>query len=249
MHIREHVPQYWGVITVELVDGVFDFYILRQPQQNPKVTWNKKLEILWRPELALLQELYQMPKYKEKSKSFVVNKMVERLEFGKIEEFSFKEQVSNILLERDYNTIEENLARYREGEITKKLEQEKDPKKQMELLAQSQVKKNLKKIFILFVMCSYINNVYNDYVDETRMAASTTETKKYLDGNQSSENVNKDDATEKVYPDNMQKYTTTEYELRGEYANIDEVLDSKVIDNRSFREVIMDDDTELVGQD
>lgn len=40
-----------------------------------------------------------------------------------------------------------------------------------------------------------------------------------------------------------------EYELRGEYANIDEVLDSKVIDNRSFREVIMDDDTELVGQD
>lgn len=41
MHIREHVPEYWGVITVELVDDVFDFYILRQPQQNPRVTWKK----------------------------------------------------------------------------------------------------------------------------------------------------------------------------------------------------------------
>lgn len=113
------MPQYWGVITVELADGVFDFYVLRQSQQNPNFTWNKKLEILWRPELALLQELYQMPKYKEKSKSFVVSKMVERLESGKIEELSLKIQVSNILFERDYNTIEENLARYRKGEIAK----------------------------------------------------------------------------------------------------------------------------------
>ena len=60
-----------------------------------------------------------MPKYKEKSKSFVVSKMVERLESGKIEELSLKIQVSNILFERDYNTIEENLARYRKGEIAK----------------------------------------------------------------------------------------------------------------------------------
>lgn len=146
MHIREHVPEYWGVITVELVDDVFDFYILRQPQQNPRVTWKKKLEILWRPELAFLQELYQMPKYKEKSKSFVVNRMVEWLESGKIEEVAFKEQVSNILLERDYNTIVENLAQYRKGEIAKKLEYEQNPEKRMELLAQQvQAKKNLKK--------------------------------------------------------------------------------------------------------
>lgn len=56
LHIREHVPPYWGVITVEMVDDRFDFYILRQPQMNPKVTWKKKMEILWRPELAMIQE-------------------------------------------------------------------------------------------------------------------------------------------------------------------------------------------------
>lgn len=145
LHIREHVPEYWGVITVELVEDTFDFYILRQPRLNPKVTWKKKLEILWRPELAQLQELYQMPKYKEKSKSFVVDKMVERLESGKIDETGFREQVSNILLERDYTMVEENLAAYRKGEIAKKLEQEEDPVKQMELLAKrEQAKKNLK---------------------------------------------------------------------------------------------------------
>lgn len=145
LHIREHVPEYWGVITVELVEDTFDFYILRKPRLNPKVTWKKKLEILWRPELAQLQELYQMPKYKEKSKSFVVDKIVERIESGKIDETGFREQVSNILLERDYTMVEENLAAYRKGEIAKKLEQEEDPVKQMELLAQrEQAKKNLK---------------------------------------------------------------------------------------------------------
>ena len=77
-----------------------------------------------------------MPKYKEKSKSFVVNKIVEWLESGKIEEVAFKEQVSNILLERDYNTVVENLAQYRKGEIAKKLEYEQNPEKRMELLAQ-----------------------------------------------------------------------------------------------------------------
>ena len=56
LHIREHVPPYWGVITVEMVDDRFDFYILRQPQMNPKVRWKKKMEILWRPELAMIQE-------------------------------------------------------------------------------------------------------------------------------------------------------------------------------------------------
>ena len=40
-----------------------------------------------------------------------------------------------------------------------------------------------------------------------------------------------------------------EYELLGEYANMQEVLESTVIDNRCFKEIIMDADTELMGQD
>ena len=146
MHITEHVPEYWGVITVEIVDDEFDFYIMRKPQPNPKVTWKRKISILWRPELALLQEWNQMPKYKEKSKDFVRGKILERLEAGKIEEAKLKEQVSELLLERDYNNISAVLEEYKKGEIAKKLEKENDPEKQIELMAQrAQAKKNFKQ--------------------------------------------------------------------------------------------------------
>lgn len=40
-----------------------------------------------------------------------------------------------------------------------------------------------------------------------------------------------------------------EYELLGAYSDMSEVLDSMVIQDRPFKEVIMDDDTELLGQD
>ncbi len=40
-----------------------------------------------------------------------------------------------------------------------------------------------------------------------------------------------------------------DYKILGEYATMDEVLESTVICNTPFRIVIMDDDTELLGQD
>ena len=43
MHIEEHVPDYWGIITVEEVDGHLDFYILRDPKVCPKFELKKKL--------------------------------------------------------------------------------------------------------------------------------------------------------------------------------------------------------------
>lgn len=145
-HIKEHVPQYWGIITVEWVGDVLDFYMLRKPLRNPKVTWKRKLEILWRPELAVIQEKNQMPKYKEKSKAFVIEKLVARLEQGKIDEEILTRQVSECLFERDYSTIAEDLLAYRKGEIAKKLEVETDPKKQFSLILQREkAKANLKK--------------------------------------------------------------------------------------------------------
>ena len=39
------------------------------------------------------------------------------------------------------------------------------------------------------------------------------------------------------------------YELLGEYADMHDLLESRVIEGRSFAEVIMDDYTELLGQD
>jgi len=73
-HIFEHVPEYWGVITVEEVDGCPDFYIYRKAKPNPVVRWDCKLRILWRPEIALIQELNGMPKYKNLAKETVLKK-------------------------------------------------------------------------------------------------------------------------------------------------------------------------------
>ena len=67
-HIKEHVPEWWGIITVEQVGDQVDFYMLREPQSNPQMDWNCKIEILWRPELAHIQELNAMHAYKQKSK-------------------------------------------------------------------------------------------------------------------------------------------------------------------------------------
>lgn len=125
LHIREHIPSYWGVITVELVNGEFDFYILRKPEKNPKVSWKKKTELLWRPELVLLQEWHKMPKYKEKSKVFVRNKILERLDNGKIKEEVLKREISELIMQRDYNNISAVLQEYREENLKKNVRNRK----------------------------------------------------------------------------------------------------------------------------
>ena len=144
-HIAEHVPKHWGIITIEVVDGEFDFYYLRKPSLNMNMEWRKKLGILWRPEIALIQEKYGMPKYKQKRKEFVIGKICEKLLDEHEEELNFC--LSEILFERDYNEAEKIIEEYRKGEIQKKLEKEDDPKRQIELMMERAAKRvNLKNI-------------------------------------------------------------------------------------------------------
>ncbi len=107
-HVAEHVPDWWGIITVELEEGRPDFYVLRQPQANPKVDWKKKMSLLWRPELVHIQEINQLPRYKEKSKQFVIEKILLRVPRDKL-----YRQISQELFERDYTKIEEEIKAYR----------------------------------------------------------------------------------------------------------------------------------------
>ena len=132
-HVPEHVPAYWGIITVEVVDDQFDFYILRKPLPNPKVKWKKKLEILWRPELALIQEWNQMPKYKTLNKAKACDKILERVP-EIIPEEVLRRQVSDVLFERDYSKVQEVLSEYRKGELEKAMEKETDSEKRKELM-------------------------------------------------------------------------------------------------------------------
>lgn len=108
MHIEEYVPDWWGIITVEHVGEYADFYVLREARVNPKMKWKKKLSLLWRPELAHIQEKNGMAQYRQKSKEFVAEKILE-----KVPEEILREQVSEELFERDYTEIGELIEGYK----------------------------------------------------------------------------------------------------------------------------------------
>ena len=115
-HVQEHVPEYWGIITIDEIDGHPDFYYLRLPARNPAMKPLRKIEILWRPELAHIQDLNNLPKYVQKSKAFVQEVIVERVEPSRL-----SIQISDELFERDYTTIAQQIKSYRQQRSKKKV--------------------------------------------------------------------------------------------------------------------------------
>lgn len=114
-HIEEHVPEYWGIITVELENSEPDFYVLRPAAVNPHMRRKQKLSLLWRPELVHIQELNDMPKYAGKSKEFVIDRILLR-----VPEETLAPQICEELFERDYSTILETINEYRQQHGQKK---------------------------------------------------------------------------------------------------------------------------------
>ena len=107
-HIREHIPDYWGAITVEEDPNGLDFYILRDPKRNSKMKQERKIGILWRTELNHILEKNGLPRYKEKSKRFVAGKILEKVPADLL-----SKQISEELFERDYTTIGQEIEAYR----------------------------------------------------------------------------------------------------------------------------------------
>ena len=137
-HIEEHVPEHWGIITVDEVDGKPDFYYLRRPESNKKVKINKKLELLWRPELSIILKKFDMPGYNSQTKPFVRKKIIEwtKLPLTKTDIAKIKREakakgieadipetriaikdlnniISEILFERDYEKLLSEIEEYR----------------------------------------------------------------------------------------------------------------------------------------
>lgn len=147
-HIKERVPDYWGIITVEQVDNQIDFYIYRKPQPNSKVNIKKQMTILWRPEIADIQLQNNMPKYKNLSKDYVIDKIIERTllpEDNKnhIKPEILKCQISEALFERDYANVKSILGEYRKSELQKRIEAELDPQKKIDLMMELESKRNV----------------------------------------------------------------------------------------------------------
>ena len=100
MHVAKHVPDYWGIITVELLKGRVDFYRVREAQPNPKAKLKQKLSLLWKSELAHIQAKNGMPKYTNKNKKFIGEKLIE-----KVPAEILHEAISEELFERDYTLL------------------------------------------------------------------------------------------------------------------------------------------------
>lgn len=139
-HVAEHVPDYWGIISVEeydigiksdtggkpdaegLKEGVsdklthkIDFYVVREMQPNPKADLLRTIRVLWRPELAHIQETYSLPMYKGKSKDFVRTLIVDRLPAEIVHH-----EISEILFERDYAAMIEQIQEFRKAQAAKR---------------------------------------------------------------------------------------------------------------------------------
>ena len=117
--IEEHVPEWWGIITTEYDEnGRLDFYILRRPVLSPRPDIKRKLKrqmgFLWRPELNHLLELNNLPKYSGKSKRFIMEALIERVD-GDI----LKRQCLNELFERDYEKSLAEIESYKQEKARK----------------------------------------------------------------------------------------------------------------------------------
>ena len=111
-HIEEHVPEYWGIIEAISKEESVEFNVLREPEINKRAQrtykMKRKLSISWRPELSHIQEINGMPKYKQRSKDFVITKIMEKVPWDLLHR-----QISEELFQRDYNTISEAIKEWR----------------------------------------------------------------------------------------------------------------------------------------
>lgn len=111
-HIEEHVPEYWGIIEAISKEESVEFNVLREPEINKRAQrtykMKRKLSILWRPELSHIQEINGMLKYKQRSKDFVITKIMEKVPWDLLHR-----QISEELFQRDYNTISEAIKEWR----------------------------------------------------------------------------------------------------------------------------------------
>ena len=102
LHAAEHVPPYWGIITIEEDMEKLDCYFLRKPGLSAKVKLKNQIRLLWRRELADIQVKNKLYKYAKKRRV-----QVEKYILESIGEEKMKKAVIEELFERDYSIFEE----------------------------------------------------------------------------------------------------------------------------------------------
>lgn len=106
--VEKHIPKEWGIFVISKEGEEFLIQEKRAPLENPKLKKERQITLLWRPELQNILEHNKLPKYKQKSKRFVQQKLLEKLEWDVL-----KAQFCQELFERDYTLWEEEIKLYR----------------------------------------------------------------------------------------------------------------------------------------
>lgn len=96
-HVEKHVPKEWGILVVSVTGRDVVVTEQREASENPKMKKASQITMLWRPELQTILEKNRLPKYKQKSKRFVQEKLLERMEWQEL-----KRQMCEEMFERDY---------------------------------------------------------------------------------------------------------------------------------------------------
>ena len=97
-HAPEHVPDWWGIISVEVIDDKVDILELREPSENPRVKDHRKIALLWRSELNRLLKQNKLPVYHNKNKVAAQKRLLENVPAEIL-----WPQVCEELFQRDYS--------------------------------------------------------------------------------------------------------------------------------------------------
>lgn len=96
-HIAEHIPDFWGILCVYEDNRRVVIEELRAAAANPKLRPDFQLSLLWKNELSNILALNRLPRYRQKSKAFARQKLIEKVPAPLL-----RRQMCEELFERDY---------------------------------------------------------------------------------------------------------------------------------------------------
>lgn len=110
-HIEEHVPEQWGILLAKEEKGTVHITEVRGALENPKRKKEIQITMLWRPELQRILAMNHLPVYKQKSKAFVQQKLLDKVDWVLL-----KSQMCEEMFERDYTLWDEELEQWKSQE-------------------------------------------------------------------------------------------------------------------------------------
>ncbi|MBQ8404123.1 MAG: sce7726 family protein [Clostridia bacterium] len=100
-HAHEHIPAHWGILHVDQTEEEPIIREIRAALPNPKIKLKTQFVFMWKRELWELLRQNKLPAYKSKSRKFIVDTLLERVEQARL-----KAQMCDLLFERDYSIFE-----------------------------------------------------------------------------------------------------------------------------------------------